>query len=100
RPLPRPARRRCTAEAAPRRAADRRGAGGARPLAADVELAQGDRNRRLLGRHLRARLHARRPRVRELAKRTCQAPAEPTLSLAPCVLTTPSEHTFPSDLGR
>ena len=37
---------------------------GARSLAAAVGLAQGDRDRRLRARHLRARLHPRRPHLR------------------------------------
>ena len=68
RPLPRPAGRRRPAQAAPRRAADDRGARGARPLAAALDLAQGVRDRRLRHRHLRARLHPRRPRLRPLAQ--------------------------------
>src|SRR5262249_43249316 len=68
RPLPRPAGRRSAAEAAARRAAHRRRAGGARPLAAAVGLAQGGRDRRLRRRHVRARLHPRRPRLRPLAQ--------------------------------
>ena len=45
-----------------------RGAGGARPLAAAVAVAQGDRDRRLRRRHVRPRLHPRRPDLRPLAQ--------------------------------
>ena len=44
--------------------ADRPGARGDRSLAADVDVAQGRRDRRLRGRHVRPRLHSRRPRLR------------------------------------
>src|SRR5207248_3486715 len=63
----RPAGRRCDAEAAPRGAADRRGEGGARPLAAPLGVAQGRRDRWLRRRDVRPRLHARRPRLRAMA---------------------------------
>ena len=56
------------AQAAPRRAAHGGGARGARPLAAPVGLAQGRRDRRLRRRHVRARLHPRRPGLRPLAQ--------------------------------
>src|SRR5438046_57211 len=60
-----PSRRR---NPAPRRAADRGGARGARPLAAPLHLAESGRDRRLCRRHLRPRLHPRRSRVRPLAQ--------------------------------
>ena len=44
------------------------GARGARPLAAALDVAQGRRDRRLRCRHVRPRLHARRPRLRPLAQ--------------------------------
>ncbi len=47
-------------------------AGGARALAAPVACPQGDRDRRLRARDVRARLHARRPRVRPLAQGVAQ----------------------------
>src|SRR5581483_6449251 len=68
RSLPGPSCGRRAQEAAPGRAADDGGAGGARALAASLDVAQGRRRRGLRGGHLRAWFHARRPRLRPLAE--------------------------------
>src|SRR5262249_40806233 len=66
--------RRCSAQAAARRAADDRGAGGPRALASPLGVAQGGRDRELRARDLRPRRRARRSRLRPLAPGLSELP--------------------------
>ena len=65
--LSRPSSGRRGSKAAPRGASLGRGRGGHRPLAPPVPVAEVDRRRCLRARHLRSRVHGRRPHLRPLA---------------------------------